>query len=487
MKSYLRNIWKAVLNRYEAGQFGSRGGRSYIPAFVQDARFDADSATRLEILRKARYWERNNAIVNRLADIFEQYTVGGGIPITPASSDPEWNQRAKDYWDESCRLLNLCNLQHFSSDQSLIARTWFIEGEVFIIKTSGGTKFPRIKLVESHRVGTPGGHENSSGRNIIDGVEIDPNGRPIAYWIQNDVDGSDYTRVPAGQVIHIFEPSRISQYRGISFLYAVLNDIHDLDDLQILEQKAARDAAEVTNVVNNSAGELTADQVRSQRYQTQNQNSAGATVTENRSEFFKRAVGGRTVVLKNGEKFEQFKSERPSVATQGYWDFLASKICAGVGISKQLVFPWSMQGTVTRADLDVAAQFFSTRSSVLQHAFTEVYLYVMDYATKTQTSLSDPPADWRKVNTRPPKAVNVDVGRNSAAIIAELRAGATTLEKIYGEKGEYWVTQILQRAKEARQIKDAAMAVGVEPSEVSDLIMQEIQAQPDQTQEAATS
>ncbi len=474
MRNYIRNIWMAVLNRYEAGQMGSRGGRSYIPAYVQDARFDADSATRLEILRKARYWERNNAIVNRLADIFEQYTVGGGLPITPASSDADWNSRAKVYWDDSCRLLNLSNLQHFSSDQSLIARTWFIEGEVFILKTSGAEGRPRIKLIDSHRVGGSGLAQSYGGRNIIDGVEINDNGRPIAYWIQNGVDDNEFTRVDAENIIHIFEPSRIAQYRGISFLYAVLNDIHDLDDLQILEQKAARDAAEVTNVINNSSGELTADQVRGQRYQTRNENSAGATTTENRTEFFKRAVGGRTVVLKTNEKFEQFKSERPSVATQGYWDFLASKICAGVGITKQLVFPWSMQGTVTRADLDVAAQFFRTRSCVLQNAFTEIYRYVMFYGTKQDRTIQDPPHDWRNVTMRAPKAPNVDVGRNSSAILAELRAGATTLEKIYGEQGMDWMTQIKQRAKEVRAIHDIADELKIPAVEVSELIAEQI-------------
>lgn len=477
MRNYIRNIWMAVLNRYEAGQLGSRGGRSHIPAYVQDARFDADSATRLEILRKARYWERNNAIVNRLADIFEQYTVGGGLPITPASSDPDWNTRAKAYWDESCRLLNLCNLQHFASDQSLIARTWFIEGEVFILKTGGSEGRPRIKLIDSHRVGGSGLVSEFRGRNIIDGVEIDSNGRPIAYWIQNGVNDSDFTRVDAENIIHIFEPSRIAQYRGISFLHAVLNDIHDLDDLQILEQKAAREGAETTNVLNNSAGELTAEQVRGQRYQVKNQNSAGADVTENRTEFFRRAVGGRTVVLKTGEKFEQFKSERPSVATQGYWDFLASKICAGVGITKQLVFPWSMQGTVTRADLDVAAQFFRTRSCVLQNAFTEVYRYVMFYGTKQDRTIQDPPFDWRNVTMRAPKAPNVDVGRNSSAILAELRAGATTLEKIYGEQGMDWMTQIRQRAKEVRAIHDIAEELQIPPVEVSEFIAEQITAE----------
>jgi hypothetical protein len=59
----------APKNRYEAAQ-PSYGERSYIFGAVQDARFDADSCTRLEIVRKSSYFDLNNAIVNRLADDF---------------------------------------------------------------------------------------------------------------------------------------------------------------------------------------------------------------------------------------------------------------------------------------------------------------------------------------------------------------------------------------------------------------------------------
>lgn len=470
MINWVRNLFRRIFGRYEGGQFHTPN-RSWIPALVQDSRFDADSGTREEILRKARYWERNNAVVNRLADIFELYTVGGGIPITPNSQDPEWNIKAKEYWEETCKLLNLSNRQPFSCDQSLCARSWFIDGEVFILKTRGETGFPRIQLIESHRVCTPTRLADTEGRFIHDGVEVDPlTGRPTHYWVRQGVDGEDHRRIKADNIIHIFEPSRVNQYRGLSFLYPILNDIHDLDDLQILEQKAAKQAAEISNVVTNEAGELSADNLRNQRYLAGKQTSAGVDTTEYRTEYLKRALGGKTTVLKSGEKLEQFKSERPSVATQGYWDFLTSKICAGVGITKQLVFPWSMQGTVTRADLDVAAQYFRTRSAVLQAAFAEVYIFVMDYGTKRDVRISDPPPDWRVVSMRPPRAPNVDVGNNSAAMLAELKAGATTLEAIYGPLGLDWMTQVRQRSREIKFIKEVAAQDGNKPEEIDEAL-----------------
>src|SRR5438045_838602 len=75
---------KAPQARYEAASTNFFD-RSWLPASVQDARFDFDSSTRLELIRRSRYWEANNAIVNRLCDVFEQYTVGpAGLKVIPS-------------------------------------------------------------------------------------------------------------------------------------------------------------------------------------------------------------------------------------------------------------------------------------------------------------------------------------------------------------------------------------------------------------------
>jgi hypothetical protein len=79
-------------NRYDAEQYST--SRSYIPTTIQGARFDANYSARLTMLAKARDCERNSALVNRMADLWEEYTVGTGLQLQPASSDAEWNKRA---------------------------------------------------------------------------------------------------------------------------------------------------------------------------------------------------------------------------------------------------------------------------------------------------------------------------------------------------------------------------------------------------------
>lgn len=461
------SAWKRIFNRYEAGQWSTT--RSWLPGYVQDARFDADCATRLEIVRKARYFERNSGILNQLADLFEQYTVGpNGLQFVPSSSDEEWNQQAQIWWDEWQRVCDLSSLHSFGTIQSLIARAWFIDGEVFILKTYGQnvsvtpgqpTRRPRIQVIEAHRVETPANLYQSP--NIYDGIETDKNGRPTFYWVRNEqtdqyASENQYRQIPADQIIHIFEPSRTGQMRGLPFSYPVLNDLHDLDDLQILEMQAAKDAAAISNVVENTSGEASPAQTIRNRFNASTQDSAGNSVDEPRQQHIKQIIGTRTIFLKRGEKLEQFKSDRPSVATREHWDYVTAKVCIGHGIPKLLVFPTSLQGTVVRGEYDKANIFFRSRSAVLIAAFTRIYEWAMDWASKNDIRVSDRPPDWFSVDVLPPRSVNVDVGRNSAAMLSELDAGATTYRDIYGPLGLNWRKQLRQRFVEENEVNKLA-------------------------------
>lgn len=479
---------KLLFNRYEAGQrWGT--SRSYLPGWVQDARFDADAATRDEILRKARYFEKNNGLVNRLADLFEQFTVGPcGLQMIPASSDEEWNVNATEAWKGWEPFADQCSRQPFGVLQSLIARRWFIDGEIFILKTRGRNRpdepaRPRVQLIESHRVGTPGNLAAQEGRTIVDGVEVDGRGRPIAYHVRDGFNDDQYRRIPAEQIIHVFEPTRPGEYRGLSFFAAVMNDLHDLDDLMILEMLGAKDAAEKSTIYETASGELNASEegVRRERFGQATENSSGTDTTENKTRYVKQSLGGRAMAIKIGEKVSQFTSNRPTVTQQWYWDYLTARICAGVGISKLLAYPYSMQGTVTRADLDVMAGFFRSRSEVLGAVFTEIRNYVIGWEIQNNILLADPPSDWRKVTVRPPRSVNVDVGRNSSAMIAEYDAKLRSAEGIFAELGQDYREQFRQIAKEETLKMALETEFNLPAGTMSKAVKEALASQPTQT------
>jgi len=458
-----------ILSRYEGATFST--SRSWIPAGIQSARFDASASTRLEIVRKSRYFEKNNALFNRMADLFECYTVGAGLQITPASTDEQWNPLAKFAWTGFELQADLTSRQPFSTLMGLVARTWFVDGEVFILLTHGPSGRPRIQLIESHLVGTPPELRELEGETIHDGVQVDANGRPTAYWIATESARGErtYRPVRAEFVIHHFEPSRPGQYRGLPFCYPVINDLHDLDDLQILTMKAAKDAAELSLLLIRKGGELSDEELLRRGAQVANQGTDGSAQTENRAEYLREALGGRAAVLNEGEDVKFPENKSPSPATKDHWQILATKCCTGIGMPYVIVVPDSMQGTVYRGALDMANAFFRSRFLLNAATASRIYEFVMDFERQNTPILRPGPSTWRQCVVHPPRAVNVDVGRNSQALLDELAAGTRTFSGTYGELGEAYGVQLRQRASEARLILDLATEFKVPAQMISDL------------------
>ncbi len=466
---------RGIFSRYEGARFSYK--RSRIEQSLTSARWDIDKATREELTRKMRYFEANNPIVQALAGKFENFAVGSSPQVMPSSSDPQWNAKAKVLWDQWCGFCDLTSRQSFGTLMSLAARAWFIDGEAFIVLTEGRevqqggktVRRPRIQLIESHLCKTP--PELAKDKSIVDGVRLDENGRPVAYYFaEEDADGKQTFGPPrpAQFVIHLFEPSRAGQVRGITFFHAVINELHDLDDMHILEMQAAKANAERVFEIQTQTGEVSAADLIRSRGSRSVTTSTGGTASESQDAYYRDALpNGRVVVTRKGDKINQHAGERPSVVTREYWRYKTELVCAGVEIPYCIVFPDSMQGTVYRGALDMATAFFRSRHSVVADAMRRIWEYVIGVHTKIDLTVADPPDDWRNVSIMPPRAPNVDVGRNSAAMLAELEAGLTDYDLCYSAIGLDWRERLRKKAEQAAFIRELAKEFKIDPSEIS--------------------
>lgn len=467
--SNVRNILvNAVRGQYEAGKRWSPA-RSYLHGWVQDPRFDATQATRLELVRKSRWFEKNDALAQGLAEVFTEFTVGAnGPPITPASSDDEWNERSSDWLAEWYPLADLSSRLGYAGLITTAGWRRFFDGEFFILKTSGENKGrPRLQGISAHRVSTPGEHSDKEGKTIIDGVEIDSRGRPTAYWIQEGIDDDRFTRRTASEIIHIFEPESPGQYRGLPILTPVMNDLHDFADLFMFEMSAAKVQSKDAIFVKNAAGNLDRAKLLRERF------SASANTDVNkpdewkaRLDYYQKAYPGRTLAGLAGDEIQYLKSERPSVAQQWFFDYLATRVCMGVGISKMLVLPWSIQGTIGRGEYERSRNYFLSRFAPFASAVQQIYWFAIGVARFSDPRIAAAPFDWTKVTVRPPRTVNVDVGRNSAATIADLDANLTTYEEQYAMRGLDWREQFRQRIREEKFLDKECAKEGMDPSRI---------------------
>jgi capsid protein len=488
----VRMAAEVLLNRYE-GANPSTPERSWIPAFVRDARFDANSFSRWELTRKIRYFERNVWLVQALQREFIKWTVGpNGLPVIPSSSDTDWNERMLESYQEWCESPCLDSTITMSQAHKQMAGESHIDGELFIAKTrskvSGQASRPAIQLVESHRVSSPG-HEwsmayaqqgiaspSETDRNVVDGVQLglDSRGKatkPIGYWVRESFEGDAWVFRSVAEVHHVFDPTRVGMYREITPYHACLNTLHDLDDLEAMEMQKAKANSEVANILKNSTGEIPPSMVRRERYLGKAVAPGKADEDFNkRLEMYRKVLGSRTIALKSNEDLAQLTSTNPSAATQWYWRYKIGQICAAQGIPMILIFPEmieSIQGTVVRGIYDNAHEFFRSKFFVFAHAARDVYRYYANWARYNDPRCVDAPADWAKCHVIPPRAVNVDIGRNSAAMLSELAAGTTNYDRVYGMQGSTAEVGLRQKARNVALIKRIAKEEGVEPAEIA--------------------
>ncbi len=173
-----------------------------------------------------------------------------GLSEQAAKDWREKTEREFELWASSKSFCDVLGANSFYELQSLAVKSWLMSGDVFVIlkhvKPAPQNPYSlRLQLVEADRVCTPytnsGGAYNytegkaENGNLIHDGVEVDGDGRVVAYHICNDYPGTyspksqEWMRVEAvgkksgmPNVLQIMDAERPDQYRGVTFLAPVI-------------------------------------------------------------------------------------------------------------------------------------------------------------------------------------------------------------------------------------------------------------------------
>ena len=180
-------------------------------------------------------------------------------PLQLGMSEAEsssWSAKSEaefDYWASS-RNADYGQEMNFYELQALALKSILLDGEVLVIpRYRKSFRFPYslcLQLIEAERLCTP---DNRSSTLIDEGVELDAQGRVIAYHIANrnpnaELDGlppvthervSVFDSEGRRQIWHIFPRERIGQHRGVPFLAPVIEQLKQLSRYTDAELMAA--------------------------------------------------------------------------------------------------------------------------------------------------------------------------------------------------------------------------------------------------------
>lgn len=155
----------------------------------------------------------------------------------------------------------------WSQFQEIACYNWLLSGEVFFVRKHKSA-LSSWRIIEADRCITPYYmatkeplslvcYNPENGNRIIDGVELDEDARPVAYWFLKDyvqkpleVTDDQIMRIPAYDdnglplVIHLFKPTRPDQFRGVPCISEVIETIFSTQNfIQATEQAAQFEAA----------------------------------------------------------------------------------------------------------------------------------------------------------------------------------------------------------------------------------------------------
>lgn len=201
----------------------------------------------LDVLRRrSRDACRNSSTANGIITAWVRALIGYGTAARPMTDDPKLKAKLTDLWDAWGAVAD-GEGNTLNGIQQLAVHSWLESGECFIrIRprlASDGLPVPmQLQILESDQVplldadsytGLPAGNV------IRQGIELNGIGQRVAYWMWRNHPGdrqptsisyNEVTRVPADSVIHLFEPLRPGQMRGIPLLAPILATMRVMDD-----------------------------------------------------------------------------------------------------------------------------------------------------------------------------------------------------------------------------------------------------------------
>lgn len=308
-----------------------------------------------------------------------------GISETQAA---EWQRKTeKEFalWAEDPRACDAMGLNDFYELQQVAATAWWLSGDAFVLLKGGASDqwHPYdlcLHVIEADRVATPSncrgvmqviteGTNPDNGNDIHDGVEVDKNGRVVAYHVRSTYPYEltkkevTWTRIEAygkktgtPNVLQLMDTERPEQYRGVSILAPVIEPLLQLRRYTETELTAAMIESCFAGFIKTTAP---TDEMPFNEDKPEGEETEEATSSDPNE--FNYGPGGFNV-LKPGEDVTFVDPKRPSSGFQSFARSVAEFIGAALEIPADLLMKaFNSSYSASRAALLEAWKMFKMR------------------------------------------------------------------------------------------------------------------------------
>lgn len=384
-------------------------------------------------------------------------------------------------WAESkdCDALGVNN---FYELEQLALMSWLMSGDVFaLLKRYDPTVLQpytlRIHLIEADRISTPdrahypfgpditnGENENNHNK-IYDGVEVNSNGKVVAYYISNnypneliDREPQKWTRVEAvgkltglPNILQVFNAERPEQYRGVSYLAPIIE--------VALQERRYTEASLTAAIIQTY---LTAWIIINSPNPSDNPlNKEGEDPTPNVADDEQSMGPGNILHLQDGE---DVRFGNPNIPVAGFLDFMKT-LHTMVGAALEIPYDvllkeFNASYSASKGALEEASQTITMRRSWFVADFCQP-IYEVWLAEAVATGRINAPGFWSDPLLRKawcgarwdgPSQIHLDPLKEARANEIQVRHAWKSNEQITREKygGDWNVNKdVVRRENEA--------------------------------------
>lgn len=338
--SWFRSVRQPVkqANQFAAKRMffaGADASRLYTDWIQSIATIDSEIKADSVLLRvRARDLAKNNPYIKQFLNLLVANVLGAsGIKLQAQIRNNDGklntliNSKIEDAWKEwGSEFASVDGKLTLNKLSELALKTIATDGEVFIRKVKGNIN-PwgfSLQLIDSDLVDWQYNVARTDhGTEIRMGIEIDDWGRPVKYHVFNryPVDsapgglGRTRLEIPADEIIHLYDPARLNQTRGVTWFNSVMLSLKMLCGYTEAELTAARVSSAKMGFI---------EQTDPSAFDP-SQGPQGALQID--------AAPGSIETLPFGTKFTEWSPDHPANAFPSFIKAILREVSTGLGVS----------------------------------------------------------------------------------------------------------------------------------------------------------
>jgi capsid protein len=446
---------------YDAARPGNYRGRSgglHKNASSESARTNRD---RITLMWDTRDVVRNFGILRGMVARIVQY-VADRVQYVSQTGDEEIDTVYQDYFHAWCEDCDLTGRHRLRDLVWMLVWALIVDGDHgwnFVESNQRGETKLRLQAVEADRIGNPNEPVNANNPDYVGGITIDPaTGAPLSYRIFNrNRISNQYTldaEVPADQFIHVFDPMRVDQYRGVTPLAPAIAPARDLYEAITFEIQAAKWQIGHSGFIKTADPTRADGGVSAWNGATTTGNGTTAGLIEMQAAKVLRLSQGEDVVFAPG-------TSRPNGAFQALIETLVRQM------STTLNMPYGFMYDMTQFSghtgrIEIAQAMRGIRR--WQYLVGEQALdRVRDQVLARGIGLREIPAHpkWRSGRWGFGPSLTGDYGHDTQANLQLLEAGLVTATDLIAESGQTFEEVSRRSASEVAYLQRVAMETNI--------------------------